>query len=420
VAPERRAAALWAAALFAASFLIRVPLAWTWSALGVLEQHDVLFDADTVVYRQAFGDGDMRDRLWRTHPNVRNLVNPPVRLAAAAVRLVRPDWAPQRARAEVALLVAPAAAGATTAAVFLTLLLLGASPAAAAVGALVEMLSFSGLVFGSIPESYPLSGAALAAAFLLLADALRPGGRLRIGAWVLVASTAFGVTTTNLALVGIPLFVAASRTLRTRPRAAAATAAILLASAALAVVELLALNFAYGEWLPLRKIERTDSYLAPRVVETVRSFPEAVVSTVLPDRPAVVTNEIGLRRDYPIKLQFTIEAGPQGVVSRLLRGLVVAGFLLLGALQLARLQGVGPPILWAALGVLAFNLALHSVYRGPDLLLYSMHWHAALAVVMGATALAPRRAAATLLAGAVAFNNAAVLLWMLRTLRAMA
>lgn len=420
MAPERRAIAACALALFAASFLLRYPLARTWSDLGILDQHDVLFDADPVVFLQAFGDGDMRDRLWRTHPNVRNLVNPPVRLAAALVRLVRPDWTAQRTRAEVALLVAPAASGATTAAVFLTLRLLGASLGAAAVGALVEMFSFSGLVFGSIPESYPLSGAALAAAFLLLADALSPGGRLRMLAWVLVASTAFGITTTNLALVGIPLFFAASRTLRSRGRAMAATAGLLLISAGLAVVELLVLNFAYGEWLPLRKIERTDAYLAPRAVETVRSFPEAVVATVLPDRPAVVTSEIGLRRDYPIKLGFTIEGGPQGAVSRLLRGLVVAGFLLLGALQLARLEGVGPPILRAALGVLAFNLILHSVYRGPDLLLYSMHWHAALALVLGATALAPRRSAAVLLACAVAFNNAAVLWWMLRTLRAMA
>jgi hypothetical protein len=154
----------------------------------------------------------------------------------------------------------------------------------------------------------------------------------------------------------------------------------------------------------------------------LRSFPEAVVSTVLPDRPAVVTNEIGLRRDYPLKRMFTIEGGPQGLVSRLLRGLVVAGFFLMGALRLARLPGTGPPVLWAALGVLAFNLALHSVYRGPDLLLYSMHWHAALAVVIGASALAPRRVAGALalLAAAVAFNNTTVLLWMLRTLRAMA
>jgi hypothetical protein len=420
VGPQRRAVAACALALFAASFLARYPLARTWSALGVLDQHDVLFDADPVVFLQAFRDGDMRDRLWRAHPNVRNLVNPPVRLAGRIARAVRPDWTVERARGEAALLVAPAASGATTAAVFLTLRLLGAPIGAAVLGALVEMGSFSGLVFGSIPESYPLSGAVLAAAFLLLADALRPGGRLRAVPWVLVASTAFGITATNLGLVGIPLFFAASRALGSRVRAAAVTAGLLLASAALAVVELLALNAAYGEHLPLRKIERTDPFLAPRPLATARSFPEAVVSTVLPDRPPVVTNEIGLRRDYPIKLMFTVEGGPQGIVSRLLRGLVVAGFLLLGALQLARLTDRGPPILWAALGVLAFNLVLHSAYRGPDLLLYSMHWHAALAVVLGATALAPRRAAVVLLAAAVALNSVSVVLWMVRTLRAMA
>jgi hypothetical protein len=419
VGPERRAVAACALALFAASFLARYPLARTWSALGVLDQHDVLFDSDPVVYLQVFRDGDMRDRLWRAHPNVRNLVNPPVRLAARLARAVRPDWTAERARGEAALVVAPAASGATTAAVFLTLRLLGAPIGAAALGAVVEMCSFSGLVFGSIPESYPLSGTVLAAAFLLLADALRPGGRLRAVPWVLVASTAFGITATNLGLVGIPLFFAASRALGSRLRAAAVTAGLLLVSAALAVVEVLALNAAYGEHLPLRKIERTDPFLAPRPLATARSFPEAVVSTVLPDRPAVVTNEIGLRRDYPIKLMFTVEGGPQGIVSRLLRGLVVAGFLLLGALQLARLADRGPPVLGAALGVLAWNLVLHSVYRGPDLLLYSMHWHAALAVVLGATALAPRRAAVVLLAAAVALNSVSVLMWMVRTLRAM-
>lgn len=418
MSPGGRATAACAVALFAASFLVRVPLARAWSALGALDQHDVLFDADTVTYLQVFGDGDMRDRLWRAHPNVRNLVNPPVRLAAAVAARVRGGWTPQQARREAALLVAPAAAGAITAAVFLTLRLLGASLAAALLGAVVEMGSFSGLVFGSIPESYPLSGAALAAAFLLLAEAARGRDRLRIVPWVLVASTALGITTTNLALVGIPLYFAAACALGSRARALAATAGVLLLSACLAALELVAINAAYGEWLPRRKLERTDSYLTPRVVETLRAFPEAVVSTVLPDRPAVVTNEISLRRDYPIKLQFTIEGGPQGLVSKLLRGMVVAGFMLLGALQLARL-GTGPPVLWAALGVLAYNLAVHSVYRGPELLLYSMHWHAAVAVVIGAAAMAPRRSAAALLACAVALNNASVLWWMLRTLRAM-
>ena len=418
--PERRATAACALALFAASFLARVPLARAWHALGVIDQHDVLFDADPVVFLQVFGDGDMRDRLWRAHPNVRNLVNPPVRSAARVARLVRPEWSDERARTEAALLVAPAASGVTTAAVFLTLRLLGGSLLAAVIGALVEACAFSGLVFGSIPESYPLSGAMLALAFLLLAEAARAGGRVRVLPWIVVASTAFGITATNLVLVGIPLFFAASHARGSRLRGAALTLALLLAAAAVGIVELLALNAAYGEHLPLRKIERTDTFLAARPLDTLRSFPEAVVSTVLPDRPAVVTNEIGLRRDYPWKLMFTTEGGPQGVVSRLLRGLVVAGFLLLGAHQLARLPGTGPPVLWAALGVLAFNLALHSFYRGPDLLLYSMHWHAALAVVIGASALAPRRAAVALLAAAVAFNSATVLLWMLRTLRAMA
>ena len=419
---ERRASVAGAIALFALSFTVRVPLARAWSALGVIDQHDVLFDADPVVFLQAFRDGDMRDRLWRTHPNVRNLVSPPVRAVAKVLAAVRPDWTETRARGEAALLVAPAAAGLGTAALFLTLRLIGASLLAAALGAAVEACAFSGLVFGSIPESYPLSGALLALAFTLLAESARARTgtpRLRVVPWLLVASTAFGITATNIVLVGVPLFFAATRAYASRMRAAAVTAALLAAAVAVGVVELLALNAAYAEHLPLRKIERTDSFLGARPVETLQSFPEAVVSTVLPDRPAVATNEIGLRRDYPFKLMFTIEGRPGSPLSKLMRGLVVAGFLLLGTLQLGRLGPAGRPLLHAALGVLGFNLALHSFYRGPDLLLYSMHWQAALMVVIGAAALSPRRSAVALLAATVAFNNATVLLWMLRTLRAM-
>ena len=121
---ERRASVAGAIALFALSFTVRVPLARAWSALGVIDQHDVLFDADPVVFLQAFRDGDMRDRLWRTHPNVRNLVSPPVRAVAKVLAAVRPDWTETRARGEAALLVAPAAAGLGTAALFLTLRLI--------------------------------------------------------------------------------------------------------------------------------------------------------------------------------------------------------------------------------------------------------------------------------------------------------
>jgi len=420
---ERRASIVGAIALFAASFAVRVPLARAWSVLGVIDQHDVLFDADPVVFLQAFRDGDMRDRLWRTHPNVRNLVNPPVRAAARVLAAVRPGWTEERARGEAALLVAPAAAGVATAALFLTLRLLGASLLAATLGAAVEAGAFSGLVFGSIPESYPLSGALLALAFLLLAESTRAREgathRLRVVPWLLLSSTAFGITATNVVLVGIPLFFAAARAFPSRVRAAAVTAAVLAGAVAIGGLELVALNAAYAEHLPLRKIERTDNWVAARPVDTLQSFPEAVVSTILPDRPAVATNEIALRRDYPFKLMFTIEGSPGSPLSKLMRGVVVAGFLLLGALQLAGLGPAGRPLLYAALGVVGFNLMLHSFYRGPDLLLYSLHWQAALMVVVGAAALSPRRSAVALLAVIMAFNNATVLGWMLRTLRAM-
>jgi hypothetical protein len=386
------------------SLAVHLALAVTWSRLGVLDQHDVLFDADPVVAVGLFRDGEMLDRLWRPHPNLRNLGHSLVLLLAAPMQLV---LSPDEARHQATLALAPLAAAASTAATFLACEALGASPAAAALVALLQAFSFSSLVFGSMPESYPLSGALLAFAWLLAARALRDG-RLRAPAWVLTTSVALGVTITNGVLALLPLlFVEARR--RSWRHALRSTLAVAAAAVVLAFVQLAALNAAFGEGVPgLRAWRRQDPFLAARPLDTAAEYPRALAATLLAGPPRRVATEIAERRGYRYKQMFTIN-GPEPAGALVLRLAVVAGALAVGARRLAR--GAGAPLLAAASATLAFNGAVHAVYRGSDLLLYSQHWLAALVMLASGLALgsAGERRALAALAAATAIYNLAVL-----------
>jgi hypothetical protein len=369
------------------SLAAHLAAARAWGRLGVFEQHDVLFDADPVVVLGMLRDGEMKDRLWRTHPNLRNLGHPPVRLLAAAARLARPSLPDSRARDAAALALPPLAASAASGAAFLTFEALGATPSAAALVALLQAFSFSSLVFGSLPESYPLSGAVLATAWLMAARDLR-AGRSHKPSWAALASLAVGLTTTNLALAVTPLlFVEARR--RSWPAALRTTGFVAAGALLFAFLQLQLFNAAYGDDVPWRRaVRRPEPYLGARPLATARELPQALALTLLAAPPARVATEIAEQRDYPYKEMFTSRATEEPAVSRWLRAVVVAGVLAVGARRLG--QGAAAPLVPAALATLALNATLHTVFRGSDLFLYSQHWLSAMVLLAGGLALGPR------------------------------
>jgi hypothetical protein len=103
--------------LVALCFPIYTLLAWKFDALGVFEQYNVLFDADPSARLGCFAQGWGGDGRSIAHPNLCNLINPPIRVAAAALQALGIGGA-DVAR-QLALLVAPAAAAAAVVLMFL-------------------------------------------------------------------------------------------------------------------------------------------------------------------------------------------------------------------------------------------------------------------------------------------------------------
>jgi hypothetical protein len=421
---SRRAGAAAAALILGAlSFLVHEHLERRLERLAVLEQVDVLFDADPVAYLREFRDGEVRERRRPRHLNVRNTIHPLVRLVAGgatAAGLV-PREAEGALDHQLALLVAPAAAGVTTVAVFCLFLLLGASMAGATMVALLELVSFSGLVFGSMPESYPLSGAVLGLTFLLGAYALRRG-RLMPAAWVVLGALAFGFTTTNLGLFAMPLFFVAWRLRGSAASAVRATAGACALAVLAALAQFYVVGRLYGEQPSARQLAKaSQSFVGLYAADAARSMPRALAATFLPSPPGLVESEVGIRRGSRYRSMFTTMRTSDPWPADTARIVLVLGFAIVGSRAYWRGRSTpAHPLFLAALASLGWNALVHAFFLYTDLFLYSKHWEVPLLVLVGGCALqeSPVVVALTGFTAASAVNNAVILRGLLRSLEA--
>ena len=119
-------------------------------------QWDVLFGSDTQTYIGSFSHG------WGgrgvRHPNVSNMINPPVRLIAYVIDLVGLTKDSQESvRYNLSLVIVPIASAVKIIIFGLILTMLGANKTQLAIGLIIAAMSFSQVIFGTIPESFGIS-----------------------------------------------------------------------------------------------------------------------------------------------------------------------------------------------------------------------------------------------------------------------
>lgn len=189
------------------SFALHLGLALRLDAVESLDQFDVFFHADTQARLDCVTRGICDHRSSISHPALDILVNPPVR-AIAGLSSWLGAWQgdEQAARHAVALWVSPAAAALQSALVFMLFIALGLPWLSAGLASALATLSLSGLLVGSIPESFALSSCAIAGAYLLAARSA-PGQPPQRCAWLALAVIATAITVTNLLSI-IVLFAA--------------------------------------------------------------------------------------------------------------------------------------------------------------------------------------------------------------------
>lgn len=370
------------AVLVVASFTVHYYMAKRFERAQVYDQYNVLFNADP---NQGLIQISHHWTDTRTaHPNFSNFLNPPVRVAAAVIsKLGISDLTAKDLREELGLIVAPLLSALKTLLLFMTLRLLGLNLFYASLLTLLELVSFSSLIFGGLPEHFPVSGVLIAAMMYLAVRAVTRGGELPVIPLIVCGTLILGVTITNAAPFFFVLFLVGWKF--TGP--ARTLTRLLWIGIAVAVLNagvLLAGNVIYPTVTTFRPLYRLqhDPYFRESRLSTVARFPAALTQTVVAVKPAVADNKLGIRNDKRHKIMFTYEPPAASIGwTDTVQYVLIISVVALSAAGMLR----GPPSMrligLACLGIIAFNWVVHSFY-GDELFVYSLHWQVPLILLL--------------------------------------
>jgi hypothetical protein len=381
----RRHAAV-AALLAASSLVLHLMLAMQFRRLDVFEQSNVLFDADVDLRLLAISNGRP---LGIKHPNLMAYFTPPITLTARVLTMSHLAAGPEEElRRKLGTLVVPVASAGKTALIFFLFHHLGYSLAQATIATLLATLSFSTVIFGSIPESYGLSALALALGYFYAArpDSERKGWWIIV--WIGIGVFATGITVSNVALVslllGAAFWNAGQGVVGAGFRGAAGGAAI-LAVTGVSAYGLDALMVRPEPGIPaesaalrvVRPLQKQYRFVRRDPLHKLGRFPTSVANSFAP--PAVETMTIRLWTRGRYGLGFTLEDSPNIFGLRDPLGLSAVLLLVAGAIVSLRAPSTRA-IAVASAGILSFCWLL-SIW-GPETFLFSQHWHLAAVVLI--------------------------------------
>jgi hypothetical protein len=401
------------------AFVGHTALAVRFDATGAFDQYNVFFNADVHTRIEAFAEGR---HLGVKHPNLMPMTTPLSRLGAAVLTGAGVTDAPAvEVRRALALLVVPAASGAKAAVAFATFVALGATVARSLLLTAVATLAFSNVVFGTIPESYGLTGLCIALASALAATSSSPRSTTRWWHWVALGVVAMGITVVNAAWIAI-FFACAEigsgrRTARTGSRLAlfVVTVGVLTAGSSWLLERALVSTPTAGgparvaqreaaigaerATPPVERRRLLDRALAPLRVnargylqrgqlDRVLDFPLRLPATFAPTAIGTVPNPLAAREGSRYRIEFVIDDGPVAEVTGAFVAFVLLAALTAATVVAARRHGRSRAIACASVALLAAS-ALVSFY-GPNPYLYSQNWQLA-AWLPIAAAMAPVR-----------------------------
>jgi len=390
-------------------FLLHWNLELKLERFGVFQQYNVLFDADPNVVLHSFtnlGDEPNIDLYYMrqlAHPNVPTFFAAPIRVLSKGLTIVSPGKFDDTKylHRQCALVIVPLMAALYYWIVYRLFLRLTLSLLLASLFTLLALVSFTQLLFGSIPELFAINNLAIALAYLLFLVSKDGRERQCFMAWTAVGMFATGVTITNLVPMAILFWLSEIY----QHRGVWISIARVVGWAAL----VLALTFALQDIMlgatGLKRpslshefdwIQTFGTKNAKNAVKKFFTFPEVVVNSIIAPEPKQIPNAFAMQMNpsarYAFKFSFDHLAQKSWHNAffsvRNLIGMVLLLLLLLPIRQLAREDRSLFLLSWGSGLVVFYNMIFHSLW-GSDRFLYSQHWHTPL-VFLGALLVATK------------------------------
>ena len=363
----------------------------------VLSQDNIVFDADppSRLAQLAHGWGDHS----LAHPLLPYMFSVFFRMATALFLKLHLASNPIQLRESIAIWVAPVCSAIKVGLAYVIGRMIGASRGGSLGLALLAGFSLTPALFGSLPEHHALSGLVLTATFGW-ATAVRLGLiRDHYSVWLALTFLATAVTVTNVVMVLI--IYLASRLSRSHewPRVFAAAALLGTISTATAIGLSIVGARALKESVPINAtVSFTSAYTQHPNVQRALHYPVVLATSLMGSYPAAMPNESALtpraKRAHELNVQFSYDILPVSawtwVRTTLILGVAAVG-LWYGWRDIRFRR-----ITIAAVLVLVYNGVFHTLW-GSEWLLYSVHWHSALLMLLAGWLVGSKSRGATVL-----------------------
>lgn len=394
------------ALIFLASFGVTHTLERIYDRHHLLDQYNTIFDADPNTCTPGFSSG--WGRVDFRHPFCGTIFSLPIRAAAIFTsKLGGGDEL--KIRRDMAMLVTPFFEGAKNLILYLTLTSLGLSLTQAIILCGVNLSSLSTLTVGSVPESFPISSMLIVLFVWLMIRDFSPRRRESFWPWIAAGSFAIGITVTNI-IPQVVLFMLGRRFGRGDKwtpcllRSAMVGGLSLIIAFAVAVPICVMYSVNPKVLLPNRHrgdmgasgtakigmdlagmgntgrtagMDRSNAEGRRPSEELIIAAASTFAGVIKPD---IIPNEH--YREYKVSdsekptLNFRLAYSSVRLNSLTSVTWVILffGILLLGAQKAYIQSGVWRAIILGSLALLAVNFAIHHLFYGRDMFLYTPHW----------------------------------------------
>ena len=364
--------------LAASAFVFHSTFERRLDGLGAFDQLDVIFDTDPSTRIQFFAAGGWRQRCF-VHPLIR-FVSLPIRGAAIFADQTGITVAPPKVfRRGLGMLVAPVCSALTAVVMFRVFRGAGFGDLAAAAGAILHQVTFSQMMFGSIPESFVLSGLGLSLV-LLCGLVLPTSDRVAWPRWLAVGVFTTGVTITQIIPTCL-MFAACCRCggrgVRETARATALLGGLSVALA-LSISSLLTFpNAGSSPLTPAAQAAHYAKFFPSRPLEHAFGMIAALPNSIAPPPARVVHNRRDESNRYQIR--FTLESVSHPGTIFAVWMLFLVG-LWLGLRSDAPVQRA---LCLGSVAIVLYNCLFHALW-GYEWFLYSQHWLTPMVFLMAA------------------------------------
>ena len=360
-------------------------LAFRWGEHGVFDQFNIVFDADPNARLRQLAHGGVPYETAGNfaHPLLPYLTAGPIRVFSIVAGEVFSISDPAQLRISMGMWIAPTCSAMKVAIAYLCGRAMGASQLASIGLALLAGFSLTPAVFGALPEYHSLSALTLTALFAWAAAVQFEAVSDHYFIWLFLAIVVTGMTVTNVVAVG--LVYVACRLSAGRPlgRTVAETAVLGVASVVLTLGLSSVYYYALSKPSPTQVTASFASdYIRASSLEASMGYAPALATSLIGSYPTVIPNAIGVKYGpkNAVDIQFSYDAAPRTAWTWA-RTLLILALVALGGWFGWRADPRFRGLAVGAWLVLAFNGVFHSFWGG-ELLAYSMHWHAALVMLL--------------------------------------